>query len=105
MNIIIESPGFKASDALEEHIREKVGKLSRFNDRIIQAEVTLFVGPPSQAENNHCEIRLVVPGNDLFVKKSAVAFERAVIEACDALQKIMQRSKDMQIGGRHDTGA
>jgi ribosome-associated translation inhibitor RaiA len=102
MDIIIESPGFKASNELESFVREKVGKLEHQKGNIIRADVTLFGGPASDPASCHCEIRLEVSGNDHFAKKSAESYEQAIVETVETLQKVMQRAKDKNITRRHD---
>jgi ribosome-associated translation inhibitor RaiA len=92
MNIIIQSLGFKAGDTLESFINEKVGALK--SDDIIRANVTLFKGPDNIPENNYCEIRLEVPGNDHFVKKHGAHFETAVSECVDVLTLMINKAKD-----------
>ena len=101
MDIIIQSVGFKASDSLEVFVHERLGKLAHMSDRIIRANVTFYEGSSGNPENNYCEIRLEVPGNDHFVKKSSDIYEKAVVEATDALLKMMQKNKDKNISKRH----
>jgi putative sigma-54 modulation protein len=101
MDIIIQSLGFKASDNLETFIREKLNKVVLESDKVIRANVTLYAGSESNPENNVCEIRLEVPGNDHFVKKNSDIFEKAITECIVALQKIIRRTKDKQITNRH----
>ena len=96
MDIIIQSLGFKASDALEAYIKEKLEKLTP-SDRIIRANVILFLGPDRATANNYCEIRLEVPGNDLFVKESDPEFEQAVDEAVNKLQSMWRKARDKEI--------
>jgi len=96
MDVVIQSLGFKASPELEGYIHEKLGKLDHMHDRIVRADVTLFSGPDSQPDNSHCEIRLEVPGNDHFVKKSAGTFEQAVVNAVNTLQGLVRKFKDRQ---------
>ena len=101
MDIIIQSLGFKASEHLENFIREKLNKAVHESEKVIRANVTLYMGSDSNPQNNVCEIRLEVPGNDHFVKKSSDVFEQAITECTDALQKIIRRAKDKQISNRH----
>lgn len=93
MDIIIQSLGFKASDGLETHIREKLEKLTP-NDHIVRANVTLFQGPDRATPNDYCEIRLEVPGNDHFVKEHSPHFEQAVDEAVNKLQGMLRKTKE-----------
>ena len=101
MDIIIQSLGFKASEHLEDFIREKLNKAVNESDKVIRANVTLYAASESNPNNNVCEIRLEVPGNDHFVKKGSSVFEQAITECTDALQKIIRRAKDKEISNRH----
>ena len=93
MKINIRSLKFTAKEELLDFVKEKVGKLSRFDDKIISAEVTLQLDTSNKLENKICDIRLIVPGYDDFVKKNAASFEEAVLNAVDTLQTILQRKK------------
>ncbi|HEY5370392.1 MAG TPA: HPF/RaiA family ribosome-associated protein [Hanamia sp.] len=93
MKISIQSLKFTAKEELKDFVNEKVGKLSRFDDKIISADVTLQVDKSNKIENKVCDIRLIVPGYDDFVKKNAATFEEAVLNAVETLQTILQRKK------------
>lgn len=93
MNIIIKSVDFKAGEQLQAFVREKVEKLFRQCDNIIRAHVVLRKGASKKLENRLCEIRLVVPGYDHFVKKSSVGYRGAVAQSVDVLQEILRRNK------------
>jgi len=103
MDIIIQSLGFKAGEGVEGYIREKVEKLTP-NDNIIRANVTLFLGPDKATPNNYCEIRLEVPGNDLFIKESSPDFEQSVDAAVNKLQGMLRKSKEKQLDQWHGRG-
>jgi putative sigma-54 modulation protein len=103
MDIIIQSLGFKASDHLEEFIREKLERIVNESDKVVRANVTLYKASESNPNNNVCEIRLEVPGNDHFVKKGNEVFEQAITECTDALQQIIRKAKDKQISQRHSS--
>ena len=94
MKINLQSVHFKASNQLKEFVDEKVGKLSHLNEDILSAEVTLIADDIKIKSNKVCEIRLVVPGYDDFVKRDAASFEEAVLDAVEALQKVLRRKKD-----------
>ncbi|MDB5223732.1 MAG: hypothetical protein JWN83_2399 [Chitinophagaceae bacterium] len=101
MDIIIQSLGFKTSDHLEDFIREKLDKVVLESDKAIRGNVTLYAGSASNPNNNVCEIRIEVPGNDHFVKKSSDMFEKAITECIEALQQIIRKTRDKQISNRH----
>jgi putative sigma-54 modulation protein len=94
MDIIIQSLGFNAGESLESFINDKVNGLK--SDHIVRANVTLYKGAESDPENNYCEIRLEVPGNDHFVKKSNTHFETAVSECVEVLKQQINKNKDKQ---------
>lgn len=102
MDIIIQSLGFTAGEGLETFVREK---LEKFNNetRIIRANVTMFIGSDGNPNKYCCEIRLEVPGNDLFVKKNSDSFEKAVVSATDALRRSTRRAKEKLVD-RHQSG-
>jgi len=95
MDVIIQSLGFKAGEQLESYIKEKLEKLSP-NDHIVRANVTLFLGPDKATPNTYCEIRLEVPGNDLFIKENSTEFEQSVDAAVNKLQAMMRKAKEKQ---------
>lgn len=96
MDVIIQSLGFKHSDNLESYVREKLSKLNP-SDSIIRANVTLFQGPDRAAESDYCEIRLEIPGPDVFVKESSEHFEQSIDECVNKLQAILRKQKEKLI--------
>ncbi|HTD94971.1 MAG TPA: HPF/RaiA family ribosome-associated protein [Chitinophagaceae bacterium] len=98
MDIIIQSLGFKASDTLESFIRGKMNDLK--SDGIVRANVTLYKGPSGNPESDYCEIRLEVPGNDLFVKKHNERFETAVGDCVEVLTQMIDKSKEKKVRER-----
>lgn len=98
MDIIIQSLGFKASEALEEFIRTKLENLK--SDRIVRANVILYKGPAGSTEGDYCEMRLEVPGNDHFVKKHSPYFETSVTECVDVLSQMLKQARDKQVDKR-----
>ena len=98
MDIIIQSLGFNAGESLENFIREKINTLK--SDNIVRANVTLYKGPVGNPESDYCEIRLEVPGNDLFVKKHSQYFETSVSECVDVLSLQIKKNKDKYVDAR-----
>ena len=93
MDIIIQSLGFKAGEALESYVREKLEKLTQ-QDNIVRANVILHLGPGRATPGSNCEIRLEVPGNDLFVKENSVEFEQSIDNAVNILQAQIRKNKE-----------
>ena len=78
----------------EKFIIEKVHKLDRMLDNATGCEVTLKVDKPESDNNKIAEIRIAVPGNDLFISKQADSFEQAVGECIDALRPQIEKYKN-----------
>lgn len=94
MNVKIIAVRFDASEKLQKFVESKVSKLSHFYDNIMGADVYLRVEVPQQSENKLVEIKLDVPGIDLFAKKQADSFEEATDLAVEALKNQIQKHKD-----------
>ena len=94
MKINISSVHFKADQKLEEFITEKVNKLASTYEEIIGSEITLRLDKSSSMENKITEIRLKVPGNDLFAKKQCKSFEEATDVALKALRRQLNKHKE-----------
>lgn len=87
MKIKIQSPSFHPSDKLIDFTNDKIEKLFQHSSRIMEASVVLKVDKSDDRSNKFCEIRLSIPGNDLFVSRQCVSFEEAVLTAVDALKQ------------------
>lgn len=103
MKIIIQSLGFKAGDELEGYVQEKLEKLTP-TENIRGATVVLFLGPDRATPNTYCEIRLHVPGNDLFIKESSPEFEQSIDSAVNKLQAMLRKAKEKQVDQWHGRG-
>lgn len=106
MKIVIQTPGFKAQPKLLKHVKNNVEKLAVLSDRILEAQVCLTITKSSTQENKVCEIKLVIPGNDLFASKQTETFEQSVTEAYAALRHQIEkwktvRSNTAQRGTKH----
>ncbi len=94
MKINISSLQFKADVKLEDFIREKINKTSNLFDGLIGCDVILRLDQASNNENKIAEVRMFIPGNDLFAKKQAKSFEEAIDNAVDALKKQLSKHKE-----------
>lgn len=94
MQIAIQSLHFKANEILETYVRNKVEKLSHLNNRIISGDVYLKLDNSDVRENKVCEIKIHIPGNDLFAKRQCKTFEEATNEAVDAIQEQLMKKKE-----------
>jgi len=94
MRVKINAVHFKTDKKLEDFIKEKVEKLTNTYENVVGSDVTLKVANNTDATNKIAEIRLSIPGNDLFAKKQCKTFEEATDSALDALKKQLVKYKD-----------
>jgi len=94
MKVKIQSLHFDADRKLLDFIDEKVNKLVTFNSSILDAEVILRLENSSTTDNKVVEIKLLVPGPDLFAKRQCKTFEEATDQAVEALRRQLKRSKE-----------
>ena len=98
MDIKIHSVHFDADKKLIDFIESKVSKLDQFYDNIIGAEVFLRLEKDQSPANKVAEIRIQIPGSDLFAKKQADTFEESTDSAVNALRKQLTKRKAKQRG-------
>jgi putative sigma-54 modulation protein len=94
MNIRINAVKFDADTKLVEFINKKVGKLARYFDDIINAEVFLKLENTTDLGNKIVEIKLDIPGSDLFAQKQTKSFEESTDAAVDALKQQILKHKE-----------
>jgi putative sigma-54 modulation protein len=94
MNIKISSVHFDADKKLLEFVESRVNKLVKFNEEIISVEVILRVEKSQDQENKVAEIKIAIPGNDLFSKKNAKTFEEATDNVIEALRQQIIKHKE-----------
>lgn len=94
MNTSINPVKFRADEKLEKYIIDKVAKLDRMIDNAVGCEVTLKVEKPETDNNKIVDMRLNVPGKDLFVTKQANTFEEAVSDCIDTMKVQIEKYKN-----------
>ncbi len=93
MDFKVNTVHFTADQKLVNFIHEKVKKLELMYDNIIASEVYLKVSKNTEKENKVAEVKLIVPGNELFARKQCKSFEEATDLAVSALKKQVSRHK------------
>ncbi|HEX8517025.1 MAG TPA: ribosome-associated translation inhibitor RaiA [Bacteroidia bacterium] len=94
MTVKIQSVHFDADKKLLEFVQERVDRLNQYYDGIINSEVILKIDKAEGTDNKIAEIRLHIPGNDLFAKKQCKSFEEAVDTSIDALKTQVKKHKE-----------
>jgi len=95
MQIKMHSVRFDADEKLIGLVEGKLQKLEQFHDRIISSEVFMRLEHDSvERENKVVEIKLNLPGKDLFAKKNSRSFEDAADQTIEALRKQLIKYKE-----------
>jgi len=94
MDIQVHSVHFTADKKLVEFVNDKVGKLGLFFDNIIASEVYLRLDKSQDGENKIAEVKVLIPGKELFAKKQCKSFEEAADLAVEALRKQVNKHKE-----------
>ena len=98
MKTQIQAVNFSADKELEEFIGKKLDKLETYYDKIVGAEVFLKTDKNDKKNNKIVEIKIGVPGNDMFASQKSHSFESAADEATEALRRQIKKFKEKQIG-------
>ena len=94
MELRVHSIHFDADRKLLEFISKKVDKLTTFDDKLISGEVFLRLDKSDDYSNKVAEIKINVPGTELFAKKQCASFEQATDLAVDALRRQIKKHKE-----------
>src|ERR1700756_4335318 len=93
MKIAVQSIRFDADKKLLVFIQKKINKLDQFYDRIISGEVYLKLEKVEDEANKVTEIKLTLPGTQLFAKEQCKSFEEATDLAVECLRKQIEKHK------------
>ncbi|MEM8893020.1 MAG: ribosome-associated translation inhibitor RaiA [Bacteroidota bacterium] len=97
MKLQMHSIHFDADHKLTDFIQKKADKLETFYDRIIDGEVFMKLEKDDSRENKIIEIKLNIPGNQLFASEKSRSFEAAADSAVEALRRQLKKHKEKQL--------
>lgn len=93
MKVTVQAIHFTADSKLVDFIQKKANKLDQFYDQIISGEVYLKLEKVEDEANKISEIKLSIPGNQLFAKEKCKTFEEATDLALESLRKQLEKHK------------
>ena len=93
MIINIQAP-WEVNDYLNNLIDERLERLTSVNNRIQRADVFLKKGVNSGVDDKLLEIRLRLPGPELFAHAYADTYEKALADTVDKLRRQLKRKKE-----------
>lgn len=90
----IQSIHFKADQKLKDYIDQKLDKLNRYYDGIVDVQVFLKLENNHSVENKTIEIKLNVQNSIIMKTQTSQSFEAATDLAVDALKVQIKRHKE-----------
>lgn len=93
MQITIHQSG-DLLDSTKEVINEKLNKLETFYDRIERADVYIKEDDGLAANGYTVQVRLAVPGPDLFAEYTDPSIKRAMADVAEALRRQIKKHKE-----------
>lgn len=93
MNIIVQSIKFDADQKLVDFIKKRTGKLEQYLDNIIEGVCYLRLENVEDEANKLVELKLNIPGSQLFAKAQAKSFEEATDVAVESLRRQINKYK------------
>lgn len=99
MILRMHSVHFDADQKLLDYVQKKADKLDTFYDRIIDGEVIMRVEKSHLNKkevfgNKTVELKINIPGQQLFLKESSNTFEAAVDQVLDRMSRQLKKHKD-----------
>jgi len=94
MKVNVHAVNFTVDGKLVAFIQERMNKLEKYYDKVVDADVFLKVEKTSDKENKIAEIKVNVPGDDFVVKKQCKTFEEAAENAAEALERLLLKRKE-----------
>lgn len=94
MKVNVHAVNFTVDGKLVDFIQERMNKLEKYYDKVVDADVFLKLEKSSDKENKVAEIKVNVPGDDFMVKKQCKTFEEAVETAGDSLERLLVKRKE-----------
>lgn len=93
MDLKVQAVNFTADESLIDFVKSKVSKLNTFSDQIINCSAIMKVDKKATVNNKIAEIKLHIPGKELFAKKQSDSLEQATDEVIDAVRRQIKRHK------------
>lgn len=102
MKTEIQSILFNSKQELKSFICIKVNSLVRFYKEVIGSEIVLRLDNSHTRENKICQVRLVIPGYDLWASARSNTFEEATLKVVKALKRQIQNHKAKSINHKRN---
>lgn len=99
MKLKVQSIHFDADAKLLDFVQRKVDKLEKYFDRMVDGEVFLKLNNEG-IDNKTVEIKLNMPGKQLYAMEKSRTFEAATELTTEALRNQLKKLKTKVTNGR-----
>ncbi len=96
MKLQMHSIHFDADTKLLAFIERKVNKLEKYYSRVVDGEVIMRLNNRG-TDNKTVEIKINIPGDQLFARERSNTFETATDTAVDALKRQIKKFKEKRL--------
>lgn len=104
MNITISGHHLEVTPAIREHVQNKLERITRHFDQVIDITVTITVDKLKEKQKRHrADINLHVPGKDIHAESVAEDLYAAIDLLMDKLDRQVIRHKTKMRDHSHDT--
>tara|TARA_A100001011_G_scaffold400582_1_gene516470 strand:- start:124 stop:417 length:294 start_codon:yes stop_codon:yes gene_type:complete len=90
------SINYKADIKLKAFAKTRIEKLSLFYNKIIDVFIFTKVENTSNGINKWAELKIIIPGDDIIVKKISKSFEESINLAAESAERILIRRKEKE---------
>ncbi|MCP1994869.1 ribosome hibernation-promoting factor, HPF/YfiA family [Flavobacterium sp. HSC-61S13] len=94
MKVNIQAVNFNVDRKLVDFINERLTKLEKYYDKIVTFDVFLKLDNSNEKENKCVDVKVLVPGDEMIVKKTAKTFEEAVDLCKESLERLLLKRKE-----------
>ena len=105
LKISVQSEHFRVDGKLVAYVEQKLNRLERLSQNIVDAEVHLKLQDTgARVREKIVDIRLRMPGGTLLDRKTARTFEAALDASFDTLKRQLVRHKEKSGGFHRNNG-
>jgi putative sigma-54 modulation protein len=97
MKIQFQSIHFTADQKLKDYMEQKLERLSKYNDQIMDVKVLMKLENSGQIKDKIVELIAGIPGETFVSSESSKTFESALDKSLDSLKRQIKRHKEKMI--------
>lgn len=106
MRLTINGRNINVTPALREYVEEKIGRIAKHNDQIMDLVVTLGVTKnPSVQDNHFAEVTCFLNGAKIHVHEEAQSMYASIDLLADKLDRQVKKHKDKILRGKSGAGS